>query len=144
MPWECATVSTWGKALRLGSVFFVAAPAEVGDVGQLGHIGFGVVRVFGQGAVAGLATNARVLSPVVRLGFFVVADGALAAAGIGNGKRADHVERTRPIMSVFPKVLGHHGGAENQENSHPRQQDQPGANQVSRIPEKATQRHPPI
>ena len=58
-----------GKALGLGSVFFMAAPAEVGDIGQLGHIGNGVVSMFGQGAVAGFATNARVLTPVVRLGF---------------------------------------------------------------------------
>ena len=107
-----------GKALRLGSVFFMAAPAEVGDVGQLGHIGDGVVRMFGQGSVAGLATNSRMLSPVMHLGFFFVAGGALASAGIGNGQRADHVERARPVVSVFPKVLGHHGGAENQEDSH--------------------------
>ncbi len=132
------------KTLRLGSVFFVAAPAEVGYVRQLGHIGNGVVSVFSQGAMAGLATNLRVLSPAMRLGFGIVAEDALASASIGNGERADHVDCTCPIVSKFPKVLGHHGGAENQKNTHSRQQDQPRANQVSRIPEKATQCHPPI
>ena len=102
-----------GKAFRLGSVFFMATPAEVGDVGQFGHIGDGVVRMFGQGAVTGLATNSRVLSATMRFGFIFVAGGALASAGIGNGQRANHVERARPIVSVFPEVLGHHGGAEN-------------------------------
>jgi len=133
-----------GKTLRLGRVIFMAAAAEIGYVGQLGDIGGGVVRVFGQGAVAGFASNTRMLTPVMHLGFFIVAEGALASAGIGNWERGNGVERTRRVMSVFPKVLGHHGGAENQENTHCRQQDQPGTNQVSRISEKATQCHPPI
>ena len=120
-----------GKGFRLGSVFFMAAPAEVADVGQLGHIRLGVVSVFGQWSVAGLTTNARMLTRVVRLGFFFVADGAVALAGIGDGERADHVKRARPVVSVFTKVLRHDGGAENQENSRRRQQDQSGANQVA-------------
>ena len=124
-----------GKALGLGSVFFMAAPAEVGDIGQLGHVGNGIVSVFGQGSVAGFATNTRVLTPVVGLGLFLVAGDALASAGIGHGEGADHVEGARPVVSVFPEVLGHHGGAENQENSHSRQQDQPRTNQVPGIPE---------
>ena len=133
-----------GKTFGLGRVFFVAAPAQVGDVGQLGHIGDRVIRMFGQRSVTGLATNSRVLSAAMHLGFILVAGGALASAGIGNWERGNGVERTRRVMSVFPKVLGHHGGAENQENTHCRQQDQPGTNQVSRISEKATQCHPPI
>jgi hypothetical protein len=78
------------------------------------------------------------LAPVMHLGFLVVAEGALASASIGNGERGDHVERTGPVVSVFPKVLGHHGGADNQEDNHSGQQDQRGTNQMSRIPEKAT------
>lgn len=91
--------------------------------------------MFGQGSVAGFATNTRVLTPVVGLGLFLVAGDALASAGIGHGEGADHVEGARPVVSVFPEVLGHHGGAENQENSHSRQQDQPRTNQVPGIPE---------
>ena len=128
-----------GKAFRFGSVLFVAAPAEVGDLGQLGHIGDGIVRMFGQGSVAGFATHSRVLSLAMHLGFIFVAGGTLASAGVGNGQRANHVERARPVVSIFPKVLGHHGSAHKQENACPRQQDQPGTNQMSRIPEKATQ-----
>jgi hypothetical protein len=124
-----------GKVLGLGCVFLMAAPAEVGDIGQLGHVGNGIVSVFGQGAMAGFATNTRVLTPVVGLGLFLVASDALASAGIGHWERTDHVERARAVVSVFPEVLGHHGGAENQENPHSRQQDQPGANQVPGIPE---------
>jgi hypothetical protein len=71
-----------GKTLGLGGVFFMAAPAEVGDSGELGHIGNGVVSVLGQGAVTGLASNTSMLSPTMRLGFFIVARRTFASAGI--------------------------------------------------------------
>ena len=71
-----------GKRFWLGSVFFMAAPAEVGDSGELGHIGNGVVSVLGQGAVTGLASNTSMLSPTMRLGFFIVARRTFASAGI--------------------------------------------------------------
>jgi len=117
-----------GKAFRLGGVFFMAAPAEVGYVGQLGHIRNGVVSVFGQGAVACLTMHIRVLTPVMHFGFLVMAEGALGSAGIRNGERGDHVERTGPVVSVFPKVFGNHCGADNQEDNHSGQQDERGTN----------------
>jgi len=131
-----------GKGFRLGSVFFMAAPAEVGDIGQFGHVGDGVVHMFGQGAVACLTMYTRMLTCVMHLGFLVVADRALASASIGNGERGDHVKRTRPVVSVFSKVFGYHNGPDNQEDNHSRQQDERGTNQVSGISEKATQCHP--
>ncbi len=132
-----------GKSLGLGGVLFMAAPAEVGHVRQLGNIGNGIVRVFGQGAVAGLAAHARVLPRVMHLGFIGVAEGALACPRIGNRQGGDHVKRTRPVVSILPKVFGHHGGADNEEDDDSRQQDQRGSNQVCRISEKATQCQPP-
>ena len=71
-----------GEAFRLGGVFFMAAPAEVGDVRQLGDIGDGVVSVFAQGAVAGLAIYTRMLSPAMHLGLVIVAEDALVVAGV--------------------------------------------------------------
>jgi hypothetical protein len=56
----------------------------------------------------------------MQLGFIVVAGGTLASAGIGNGQRANHAKRARPVVSVFPKVFGHHGSADKQENARPR------------------------
>jgi hypothetical protein len=109
-----------GEAGGLGSVFFVAAAAKVGYVRQLGHIGDGVVRMFGQGAVTGLATNSRMLPPAMHLGFIYVASSTLTSAGVGNGQSANHVKRARPVVSVFPKVFGHHGSADKQENARPR------------------------
>ena len=108
-----------GEALGFGSIFFMAAPAEVGYVGQLGHVGDGVVHMFGQRSVTGLTADSRVLPRVVHLSFVFMARGALASTSIGDRQRTDHIERARPVVSVFPKVLGYHNGANHQENSHP-------------------------
>jgi len=102
-----------GKPFRLGGVFFMAATAEVGYVGQLGHVGDGIVNVFGQRAVACLTMHIRMLARVMNLRLLVVAEGALASASIGDGERGDHVERTRPVVSIFPKVFGYHSGTNN-------------------------------
>jgi len=133
-----------GKPFRLCSVFFMAATAEVGYVGQFRHVGNGVFSVFGQGAVACLTMYIGMLTRVMYLGFLVVAESALASASIGNGERGDHIECTGSVVSIFPKVFGYYGGTNNQENNNSGQQDERGANQVSRISEKATQCHPPI
>jgi len=95
------------EALGFGGIFFVAAPAKVCHVGQLGHVGGGVGSVLGQRSMTGLAGDIRMLAPSMRLGFLVVAKDALAVPSVGDGASADHLECARPVMSVFPKVLGH-------------------------------------
>lgn len=131
-----------GKPFRLGGVLFVAPPAEVGDVRQLGGIAAFSLHMFGLRTVAGLASHPRMLSRVMNFGFSIVAEGALASTRIGNRRRGNHVQRSRPVVSVLAKVLGYHGGANDEEDHHSSQKDQSGTNQVSRIPEKATQSHP--
>ena len=131
-----------GKTLGLGSIFFVAAAAEVGDIGQLGDVPTFCLNVFCLGTVAGLASHSRMFSRVVHLGFGIVAEGALASARIGDGRGHDHVQGSRAIVSVEAKVLGDHDGANNQEDHHSGQKNECRANQMSRIPEDATQCHP--
>ncbi len=109
-----------GKSFGFGRVLGVAAPAQIGDVGQLGHVGDGVVHVFGQRAVAGLASNGGMLSTVVRLGLLLMTNGALTSARIGNGARGNHVERSPSVVPEFSKVLRHHGSANDQKNNHSR------------------------
>ena len=133
-----------GKSLGLRSVFFVAAAAEVGDIGQLGNIATFGLHMFRLGTVAGLASHPRMLSRVMHFGFGIVAEGALASARIGDRRGGDHVQRSRPVVSVFAKVFGYHDGANNQEDHHSGQQNQGRTNQVSRISEDATQCHPQI
>jgi len=131
-----------GKSLGLGGVFFVAAAAEVGDVGQLGRVPTLGLDVFGLGTVAGLASYARVLSRVVHFGFGIMAEGALGMARVGDGQPTDHVKRARSIVPIFTKILGNHSGANNEEYAHSRQQNHGRTNQMSRISEEATQSHP--
>ena len=65
------------KSLGLGRIFFVAAAAEVGDVGQLGHIPTFGLDVFGLGTVAGLTMHPCVFSGVMHFDFGIMAEGAL-------------------------------------------------------------------
>ena len=131
-----------GKPFRFGSVFFVAVPAEVGDVRQLGGIAAFSLHMFGLRTVAGFALHTCMLSRVMNFGFSIVAEGALATSCIGNRRRGNHVQCSRAVVPVFAKVFRDHGSANNEEENHSSQNDQSGTNQVSRIPEKATQSHP--
>jgi len=106
-----------GEALGLGGILFVATPAEVGHIGQLGDMGRGVIRMLGQRSMARLAGHSRVLAAAVHFALCVVTHHTLFVAGISNRPGGDHVERTRAVVSIFPKVLGHHQGAENQKGS---------------------------
>jgi hypothetical protein len=107
-----------GKSFGLGSVFFMAPAAEVGDLGQLGHVPAFRLHVFGLGTVAGLASHARVLSRVMHFGFGIVAEGTLASARIGNRCGSDHGERPRTVVPVFSKLFGYYDGANQQEDNH--------------------------
>jgi len=124
-----------GEALGLGGIFFVAAPAKVGHIGQLGHIGGGIVSVLGQGSVAGFAGDIRMLAATMRLALLIVALEALLMPSVGDGASADRFERTRPVVSVFPEVFRHYDSPDEQEHRQPRKQNQCRANQVSGSPQ---------
>jgi len=100
------------KAFGLRGIFFVAAPAEVGHVGQFGHVGDGVGSMFGQWSMARFTPDAGMLPPAVHLRFLIMAENALVLASVGNRAGADHLERPRPVVSVFPKIFGHHNGSD--------------------------------
>jgi len=124
-----------GKIPGLGGILFVAAPAQIRDIGQLRHVRNRVFRMLGQRAMAGFATNSGMLSTVMHFGLLVMTHGALTVAGISNGARRYHIERSGAVVSVLPKALGHHGSADYQEKNHSGQQDQRGSNEVSGITE---------
>ena len=107
-----------GKSLGLGSIFFMAAAAEIGDIGQLGDVPTFCLNVFCLRTVAGLAGHARMLSRIMHFGFGIVTEGALASARVGDWRGRDHVQGSRAIVSVQAKVFGYHDGANNQEDHH--------------------------
>jgi hypothetical protein len=104
------------EALGFGGIFFMAAPAEVCHIGQLGHVGGGVVSVLGQRTMTGLAGDIRMLALAMRLGFRIVTEEALAVPSVGDGASADHLECAPPVMSIHPKVLRHYDSPDEQED----------------------------
>jgi len=95
-----------GEASWLGRVLFVATPAEVGDVRQLGNVRRGIVRVLRQGSVTRFARYVSVLAGCARLGFVVMAENAGVLPGECDGPLPDHGKRSRTIMTVLSKSLG--------------------------------------
>jgi len=71
-----------GEGSWLGRVSFVAAPAEVGDVGQLRNVCRGVVGVLRQGPMTRFARYVSVSSGRACGGFGVMADDAGGLPGI--------------------------------------------------------------
>ena len=130
-----------GKSLGFGGVLFVAAPAEIGDVGQCWLVGRRVVRVGvgGLRAVARFAGNMSVAAGGARFGFVVVAHHAGILAGEGNGVLADDAERRRVIMPVLAESLRDQSSADQQEGPKPYDENHGGADKMTRVTQKLAQ-----
>ena len=97
------------KSLGLAASFSWQRQQRLATSGSLGTLATGSSACLANGPWQALASDARMLSTVMHLGFLLVTDGALASARHRKwGSAADHVERARPVVSVFSKVLGHH------------------------------------
>lgn len=133
-----------GEGGRLGRVLFMAATAEIGDVGELGLGGGGVVgggvRVLG--SVTGFTGDVGMASGGAggRLG--VVAGDTGVLAGVGDGLGADGVERAGAEVAVAAEIFGDDRGAGDQEDGEADDQNDRGANQMGRVPEQTVQSNP--
>jgi hypothetical protein len=94
------------KGVWLGRVFFVTAPAEAGNVGQLRNMRGWVVSVLRQGPVTGFACYVSVLASGARLGFAIMADNAGVLPSVGNLPLANQVKRAGTIVAVLAESLG--------------------------------------
>ena len=106
-----------GKVPRFGCILFVATPAEIRDVRQLGNVRRGVVGVFRQWAMARFARDVSMLAGCARLRFTIVAENAGVLAGIRDGPLADHSERPRAIVAILPEGFRHNRAAHREENT---------------------------
>jgi len=104
------------EALGLGGILFMAAPAKVGDIGQLRYISGGIVSVLGQCSMTRFAGDIGMLAAAMHLALLIVALEALLMPGIGDGTSADRFEGTRPIVSVFPEVSRHYDNSNEQKH----------------------------
>jgi len=121
------------EALGLSGILFVAAPAKVGHIRKLGDIGGGVVSMPGQRSMTRFAGDLGMHATPVHLGLLIVALEALLMPGVGDRASADHFERARPVVPIFPKIFRHYDSPDEQEHRQPRKQYQCRANQVSGI-----------
>ena len=131
------------KVLGLGRILLMAAAAEVGDFGQLGYVGGGIVGVLRQRTMAGFAGDVGVFSRGARLAFVIVAHDAGLLAGVGDRMLANEVEGAGPVVAVLAESFGNDRAADYQEDHHGGEQDKGRPNQVSGIAEYAPHNTPP-
>ena len=125
-----------GKAWWLGRVFFVATPAEVGDVGQLRNVRRGIVGVLRQGPMTGFARYVSVFAGGACLGFVIMAKNAGVLPGVRDGPLPDQRKGTRAIVAVLSKRFGDNRAAHHQKCGHTGQQNQGRANQMTSVPQQ--------
>ena len=128
-----------GEVARLGRVLFVAAPAEVGDVGQLRNVRRRIVGVLRQWPMTGFAGYVSVFAGSAGCGLVNMADNAGSLPGVGDGMLPDQGKRAGAIVAVLSKGLGDNSAAHHQEDRHAGQQNQGWANQVTCIPHQTPQ-----
>ena len=127
------------KTAGLGGVLFMAAPAEIGDIRAFRDVGGGIVGVLGEGPVAGLAGDVRMLAGFAGVSLVVVAHDAGILAGIGDGPLPYGGERARAVVAVLAEVLGDHRAADRQEKAESGQEDDGRANEMSRVVKQTAQ-----
>jgi hypothetical protein len=123
-----------GKASWLGRVFFVATPAEVGNVGQLRNVRRGIVGMLRQGAMTGFARYVSVLAGCARFGLVVMAENASVLPRVSDGPLPDQPKRTGAIVAVLSKSLGDNRATHHQKYGQAGQQNQSRANQMTCVP----------
>jgi hypothetical protein len=125
-----------------GCILFMAAAAEVGDVGEFGDEGGRVIGMFGEGAMAGFAGDVGVFAGVVEFGLIVMAHGAGFVAGVGDGAGANEVECAGAIVAILTEGFGDDEGAQTEEGSHGEDENYSGTNEMSPVMQQAAQGHP--
>ena len=105
-----------GKVSWLGRVFFVATPAEVGDVGQLRNVCRGIVGVLRQGPMTGLARYVSVFARCPCFGFVIMAENTGVLPGVCDGVLPDQRKGTRAVVAVLPKSFGDNRAAYHQKH----------------------------
>jgi len=132
------------EPLGLGGVLFVAAAAEIRDVGELGLHGAGIVGVRGQRAVAAFASDVGVLAGGAHFSLVVVAHDAGVLAGEGDGALTDGGEGSRAVVAILAELFGDYGSADGEEEADSGEQNDGGTEQMSRVMEQAAQIGPSL
>ena len=135
-----------GEAFGFGSVLLMAAAAEVGHVGELGFCGGGVggIGMGGLGTVTGLAGDVGVTAGGADFGLILVAQDTSILAGVGDGARADELERGRPVMAILAEAFGDDGGTHNEEEAEGGEKDERGTDEMPGVAEETSHTPTPL
>ena len=125
-----------GEFRGFGRVLFMAAAAQVGDVGQLRNVRHRVLGMLRQGAMAGFAGDMSVFACGARFAFILVAHQAGVLPGKRDGVLADQGQGAGPIMPILAEGFGDNGATDYQKEREPGEQNQGGSNEMSGIPEE--------
>jgi len=125
-----------GEFRGLGRVLFVAAAAQVGDVGQLRNVRNRVLGMLRQRAVASFAGHVGMLAGGAGFAFILMAHQAGVLPGERDGMLADHGQGAGPIMPILAEGFGDDGATDYQKEREPGKQNQGGTNEMSGIPEE--------
>jgi hypothetical protein len=96
------------KVPGLGGIFFMTAPAKIGDIRQLRDVSRGVFGMLCQRTVAGLTSDMGVFARGANLGLVVMAHYTGVLPGIGDRVLANQIERPGAVVAVLAKGFGHH------------------------------------
>jgi hypothetical protein len=130
------------ESFWFGGVFFVAAPAESGDIRQVGLDRAWVIGMLSLWPVAGLAGYVGVTAGGSDLGLFIMAADTSVLAGEGNGTLANHCERARAIVPILAERLGDDRLAQQQKDSHGGDENYHQPRQMERVSKKTAQECP--
>ena len=122
------------EALGLGRVLFMAAPAEVGYIGEDRLVGGRVVGMLRQRPVTGFAGHVGVLSGGARLALVVMTHQTHILAGESDGFRPDQRQRLGAVMAVLAESFRHHGGADGQKEAEAENKNYCRTYEMARVP----------
>ena len=105
------------ETLRLGDIFGMTANAKVYDVGLSRRETSGIVGMFGEGPVAGLAIDLGVDTVSFGVGYIGVTALAGLVTGVGERTRSDLRQGFTPVVPVPAKAFREESAAQdNKEN----------------------------
>ena len=107
-----------GKAFGLGAIGFMTTGAHDRRLKLWRGYGCGIVRMAGQGSVAGLAGYDHMLALFLLINDVGMADLARVMAGEGDRPGRSLRDRSPAIVSVLPEASGNDGGAQYRKSNH--------------------------
>jgi hypothetical protein len=124
------------ETLRLGDIFGMAANAKVYDVGPFRPETGGIVRVFGEGPVTGLAIDPGVDTASFGVGYIGVTALTGLVTSVGERMRSGLRQGVTPIVPVLAKAFREESAAQDNKENHAGEENRGHAKQMRDVFER--------